>query len=83
MVIVWDELKRKSNIDKHGFDFAGLDVSFFRNATLTAAKLGRFKAVDIFNDEEIVVIFALRGTEAISIISMRPANKKERIYNAN
>jgi uncharacterized protein len=78
MVIIWDELKRKSNIKKHGFDFAELDVAFFRGATLTAAKLGRFKAVDTFNDEEIVVIFSLRGTEAISIISMRLANKKER-----
>jgi uncharacterized protein len=29
MLIFWDEPKRLANIDKHGFDFAGLDEASF------------------------------------------------------
>lgn len=78
MKIVWDEPKRKANIAKHGMDFAALTVEFFEEATVIPAKLGRFQAIGRLADGTIVVIFATLGTEAVSVISMRPARKDER-----
>ncbi|MEE9924013.1 MAG: BrnT family toxin [Brucella anthropi] len=78
MKIVWDEPKRISNIEKHGFDFAALEDAFFDDATIIPAKMGRYKAIGVLEDGTIVVIFATLGTEAYSIISMRPARPDER-----
>lgn len=79
MVIVWDEPKRQQNLAKHGLDFAELDVSFFLNASIRAAKTGRAIAIGEFQGRMIVaVVFLPMGREAISIISMRPASRKER-----
>lgn len=68
MKIVWDEPKRRANLDKHGMDFADLNETFFDNALVLATYRNRWRSV----------IFATRGTEGVSIISMRPASKKER-----
>ncbi|PWE58044.1 hypothetical protein DEM27_02305 [Metarhizobium album] len=78
MRIVWDEHKRLANIEKHGLDFA--DVVFFQweTAVLERSHSGRVKAVGYFEDGTVVVIFAELGSEAISIISFRQANAKER-----
>jgi uncharacterized DUF497 family protein len=82
MKIVWDEPKRQTNLLKHGLDFA--DVPFFdwRNAKVYSAKPDdgrrRLKAVGRFGDDTTVVIFALLGTEAMSIISFRLASSRER-----
>ncbi len=78
MKIVWDEPKRQANIAKHGMDFA--DVVFFGWETALIAKShsNRMKAIGYFEDGAAVVIYAELGTEAISIISFRPANPKER-----
>ena len=76
--IVWDEPKRLSNLERRGLDFAALDVEFFMEAAIAPTKLGRLKAVGIFAGEELAVIFKPLGTEAISVISMRHASKKER-----
>ncbi|MGI6854999.1 BrnT family toxin [Mesorhizobium sp. 1B3] len=79
MKIVWDETKRQTNQTKHGLDFADLDVDFFMNATIYPAKEGRTLALGEFRGEIILaVIFAPLGSEAISIISMRHASRKER-----
>ena len=79
MVITWDERKRLSNLDKHGLDFADLTLEFFETARLGSAKRERYLAVgELDGDTAIVVIFALLGTEAISVISMRRANRRER-----
>lgn len=80
MLIVWDEPKRKANLAKHGMDFADLDVEFLLGALVIPAKQGRFKAMGRFADGTIAVIFATLGTEAISLISMRPASKQERAF---
>jgi uncharacterized protein len=77
MKIVWDEIKRRTNLDKHGFDFAGLDMEFFSHATIYPAKLNRLAAVGYFSDERITVIFTRLGSEAVSIVSMRSASIKE------
>lgn len=77
MKVVWDEPKRLANIDKHGLDFAGLSFEFFLNADIAPTKRNRFKAIGKRADATIVVIFARLGSEAVSVISMRPAGKNE------
>lgn len=77
MIIVWDEQKREANLAKHGIDFADIDEAFFAEALIGEAKNGRYFAIGELNGV-IVVIFAKLGTEGISIVSARPANRKER-----
>lgn len=77
MKITWDERKRLANIDKHGLDFADLTLEFFERAKIGPAKLRRFKAIGELNGV-ITVIFATRGSQGVSVISMRPAAKSER-----
>lgn len=78
MKIVWDEPKRRANLDKHGMDFADLNESFFDNALVLATYRNRWRAIGINIRGVVSVIFATRGTEGVSIVSMRPASKKER-----
>lgn len=79
MRITWDETKRRTNLTKHGFDFADLSMEFFSSSKIYAAKGERFKAVGEWNGLIIVaVVFRPLGSEAISVISMRPASTKER-----
>jgi uncharacterized DUF497 family protein len=77
----WDEKKRGSNLNKHGFDFAdarevfsGLTVTLeddrFEYTERRFITLGMLK--------EIVVIIAHQETdEEIRVISMRKANRNE------
>ena len=78
MKIVWDEPKRRANLAKHGLDFE--DVAFFEweNARISPARGSRQKAVGLFEGRTAVVIFSLLGSEAISIVSFRLANRRER-----
>ena len=79
MKLVWDEPKRQRNIAKHGLDFAVLTSEFFENARIEDAKSGRFLAVGEFEGVTIIaVVFRPLGSEALSIVSMRRANKDER-----
>lgn len=84
MKIVWDEPKRRANLDKHGMDFADLNETFFDNALVLAAYGNRWRAIGINIRGVISVIFAARGVEGVSIVSMRSASKKERrLYEEN
>jgi len=79
MKIVWDEPKRHRNLAKHSLDFADLTLEFFLSALVGPAREGRFKAVgELSGQIVVVVVFKPLGTEALSIISMRPASRKER-----
>ena len=79
MKIVWDEIKRKTNLLKHGLDFADLDPDFFAEALVVRSREGRFVAVGEFKGQFVTaVVFRRLGTEAVSIISMRPASRRER-----
>ena len=79
MMIVWDESKRLTNLARHGLDFADLDPDFFADAILSPSVEGRSLAVGIFKGRVVVaVVFRPLGSEAISVISMRPASRKER-----
>jgi uncharacterized protein len=77
MIVVWDEPKRLANLDKHGIDFAEIGPAFFLSALVKPARDERWIAIGE-HEGIIVVIFATLGTEAISIISARPASAKER-----
>lgn len=77
MIIVWDEPKRLANIDKHGIDFADIDEEFFLSAIVRPAQDGRYTAIGEI-DGVIVVIFAVLGSEGVSIVSARPASRRER-----
>ncbi len=77
--IIWDEPKRLANLDKHGMDFAVLDLSFFERAHVLQARQGRLMAIGrLDTDGPLTVIFALLGSEAITVISMRTASDREK-----
>lgn len=78
MQIVWDEIKRRANMLKHGFDFAELDWSYFEQAKVLPTVKGRLMAIGRLRDGTVTVIFAKLGSEGISIISMRRASAAER-----
>ena len=78
VTIVWDEPKRQINLSRHGLDFADLDEWFFLDAVTVPAKENRHMAIGRLNDGTIAVVFAVLGTEGVSVISMRPASRKER-----
>jgi len=78
MMIVWDEPKRLVNLAKHGLDFADLNDSFFLTSLVVPAKQDRHMAIGRLANGTIAVVFAVLGTEGVSVISMRPASWKER-----
>ena len=78
MLIVWDEPKRLANLAKHGMDFAALDMGYFEGARIGAARSGRYKALGVVDGKAVSVVFAPLGSEAVSVISMRPASANER-----
>jgi uncharacterized DUF497 family protein len=82
MIITWDEPKRRANIAEHRMDFADLDQAFFEAAAYRRAHSRRLLAVGVISNQTIAVVFATLGSEGISIISMRPASKKERKFYA-
>jgi uncharacterized protein len=83
MQIVWDERKRIANRLKHGFDFSDLSFEYFEQAVIIPAKGSRLKAVGEFGGTLTVVIVQALGSEAISVISMRTANRFERSLHHN
>ncbi|HEV7410922.1 MAG TPA: BrnT family toxin [Bradyrhizobium sp.] len=78
MLIVWDEPKRIANIANHEMDFADLDEAFFESSVIVSVKFNRLAAVGRHANGIILVVFVKLGTEAFSVISMRPASRKER-----
>lgn len=78
MKIVYDEIKRKLNLEKQGLIFLALDMEFFHRALVVETRLNRLKAIGFFNDGKISVVFFRLGSEGISIISMRAASRMER-----
>lgn len=77
MQIVWDGPKRLANLDKHGINFADIPLEFFESTLGGKARDGRYFALGIL-DVAIVVIYVVISTEGISIVSARPACRKER-----
>jgi uncharacterized DUF497 family protein len=50
----------------------------FETVVYTPAREGRMKAIGLFEGRVSVLIFQLLGEEAISLVSLRTASKKER-----
>ena len=85
MLIVYDEAKRLTNLDKHGLDMDDFADGFdFRSAVRFDAYISptgrsRFGLIGWFRGELVVVgIVSPLGSEALSLVSFRPANVKER-----
>ena len=79
MRILWDEPKRQTNLAKHEMNFGALTVEFFEGAIIRSGHNERSMALGWLEDELIVaVVFQPLGSEAVSVISMRPASKSER-----
>jgi uncharacterized DUF497 family protein len=79
MKVTYDETKRLTNIEKHGLDFADLTIEFFASSIVLPAKEDRFMAIGEFQGRIIVaVVFSPLGSQALSVISMRPASTRER-----
>ncbi len=85
MLVIWDEPKRTANLLKHRIDFADFEKGFdFDTAVEFPAKpsrtgRARFGLIGELNGEIIVVaVFSPLGSEALSLVSARPASRKER-----
>jgi uncharacterized DUF497 family protein len=78
MKLTWDEPKRVANLAKHGLDFAEINFEFFLSAQIDLAKTGRLQALGRLKGRTVIVIFRRLGSEAFSIISLRPASAAER-----
>ncbi len=77
MIFVWEEPERITNFQNHGLDFADVADFEWKPACIEASHTNRLKAIGYFRDGTAVVIFATLGAEATSIISFRPAGRKE------
>lgn len=78
MKIIFDEPKRAKTLAERQLDMAALTTAFFEASTIFEAKNSRLKAIGLFGEDVIAVIFKPLGTEAVSVISMRRASRKER-----
>jgi uncharacterized DUF497 family protein len=83
MKFQWDEAKNRSNLRKHGFDFADAP-EVFRGALLarpdTREDYGeeRWIAMGRLKTRVVVLAFAQLAEEVIRIISLRKADRDER-----
>ena len=84
-MIVWDEPKRRANLEKHGLDFAHVEASFsWSRVLVSAAKSSRtgrprLKLVGTLGQTGIVVaIVSPLGSEGMAIVSLRTASPVER-----
>jgi uncharacterized DUF497 family protein len=81
MSFVWDETKRRTNLRKHGIDFAYAE-QIFAGITLTAEDNReaygerRFLSLGLL-DDQVVSIAHTEHDEEIRIISIRKATKRE------
>ncbi len=78
MEITWDEPKRLATLAGRSLDFAMVTEAFFASAKVVPAREGRFLAIGLIGTRAYAVIFKPLGSEAVSLISLRVATKKER-----
>lgn len=82
MTFEWDEVKNRSNIRKHGLDFADVK-EMFRGVLLvrpdTAEDYGeeRWIGIGMIQGRIAFVAFAHPSDEIMRIISLRKANREE------
>ncbi|MFZ0929882.1 MAG: BrnT family toxin [Syntrophobacteraceae bacterium] len=77
----WDELKRLSNLEKHGLDFLDVAVVFEApHVEVPSTYRGeeqRFPAIGSFEGRCVTAVCATRS-EAVRVISFRRARHEER-----
>lgn len=85
-MIVWDEPKRLANLAKHDLDFAdfetGFDFATALEVTAKPSRTGRSRSPLIGSFRGRLVVAAIvspLGTQALALISLRPASSSERI----
>jgi hypothetical protein len=80
-MIVWDEAKRKTNLEKHGLDFAdsGLVYEDPNKITFQSPRKGEARKQDIamVAARALTLIYVERGTD-LQVISFRVASRVER-----
>ncbi|MGB5632309.1 MAG: BrnT family toxin [Waterburya sp.] len=80
MKLEWDENKRRSNLEKHGFDFLDARRVLQDNHLLKQTSYSseeRWLAVGLLEEVEVTIIYTKRQ-DKIRIISMRRARHEER-----
>jgi uncharacterized protein len=79
----WDEAKNRINIRKHGIDFADAE-KMFRGVVVaepgTREDYGenRWVGLGLIRDRTMQVVFAECGLDAVRVISLRKATRRER-----
>ena len=83
----WDEAKRRSNLKKHGYDFADADIVHENphKFTVSTIRRGESRSQDVAIVEAfgmvLTLVYVVRGYN-VRIISFRKASRKERrIYD--
>jgi hypothetical protein len=82
-VLIWDEAKRKSNLEKHGLDFKDAHLVYDNpgKCTYESSRKGERRLLDLafamVNGRLLALIYSPRG-EDVRVISFRPASREER-----
>ena len=82
MKFEWDEIKRRTNLQKHGLDFRDAHLVFGDDVFVIEDPHDdydqtRYILQGMLEQHVVIVVFLLRDEEIIRIISMRKANKRE------
>lgn len=88
MRYVWDEAKRKTNLEKHGLDFVDAEKVFNSPLVLfedNRAAYGEQRMVAIGSLQTLIVVLVhIEDDNTIRIISMRQATRNEtKLYYQN
>ena len=85
MIIIVPEGKRIANLAKHGIDLADFEDGFSWDRYLAGparpSRTGRMRDrfIGTLRGSVVVAIVSPLGSEAVAVISIRPANEKERM----
>lgn len=76
--VIWDEPKRLRNLEKHGYDFVDLPDDLDEVALVISERDERELALVRVFGRILAVVYAPRGTEAVSVISLWRPSRRER-----
>ena len=82
-MFVWDEAKRRFNLEKHGLDFKDAHLVYDNpdKCTYDASREGESRLMDlamaVIKGRLLTLIYTERGGD-IRVISFRPASREER-----
>lgn len=84
MIIVVPELKRTANLAKHGIDMNDFEDGFSWDRYIAGptkpSRTGRAREryIGVLDGRTVFVVVSPLGSEAISLVSIRPASQRER-----